>query len=83
MLDDGTSVKINMNRAALSSDRVLCIVDPSTKSIFIWQGRAAGVRRRFVGAQTASSLRKEQGLDFKVQAVQEGEEPDSLLNVLP
>lgn len=82
MLDDGTSVKVDVGRTTLASNKVLCIIDTAMKLIYIWHGREAGVRKRFVGAQTASTLRAEQGGNYKVQAIDEGEEPATFLNSL-
>ncbi len=82
MRDDGTSFKIELTRKALSPEKVLCIVDSDSRSIYIWQGQKADTRKRFVGAHTASRLRNEQGPHFKVQPVDEGHEPPSLLRLL-
>jgi len=82
MRDDGTSHTVDLTQESLQPDKVYCIVDAQSKSIYIWQGRNAGVRKRFVGAHTASRLRAEQGLHYKVQAVDQGNEPPSLLELL-
>mgnify|MGYP000486374647 CR=1 FL=1 len=82
MRDDGTAKRIELCQDALKSDSVLCIVDTQNRAIYIWQGHDAGVRKRFVGAHTATRLRNEQGRHFKVRPVEQGDEPPALLKLL-
>ena len=80
MQDDGTSIEVCVNRNNLTSDRVLCVVDDEGKNVFLWLGKEAPVRKRFVGAQTASKLRTEQGTGFRVRSLDEGHEPPQFFN---
>ena len=80
MQDDGTSIEVCVNRNNLSSDRVLCVIDDEGKNVFLWLGKDAHVRKRFVGARTASKLRQEQGTGFRVRSLDEGDEPDQFFN---
>jgi hypothetical protein len=73
--DDGTSIEVEVTRDSLESDNVYCIMDDASKSIFIWKGRRSGVRKKFIGAQTANRMRSEYGTGFKVHSLDEGEEP--------
>ena len=82
MEDDGTSSEIHLSQNGLESDRVYCIVDDTTKSIYLWLGKNAGVRKRFIGAQWASKIRTEYGFNFRVQSLDEGEESPSFLTAL-
>lgn len=82
MKNDGTSLPVDLTPDRLESDKVYCIVDEKNRSIYIWQGRNACVRQRFVGARVATRLRVEQGLHFKVKAVEQGNEPDSFMSLL-
>lgn len=82
MNDDGTSVEVCINKNNLSSDSVLCVVDDEGKNVFLWLGKNAHVRKRFVGARTASKLRDEQGTGFRVRSLDEGHEPDQFFNSL-
>ncbi|NWF96060.1 MAG: hypothetical protein HXY34_07930 [Candidatus Thorarchaeota archaeon] len=82
VFDDGTTEKVDVTKASLDSTKVFCIVDSTNKSIYIWQGRNADVRRRFVGAQVATNLRSEHGLHYRVRAEIEGEETSGFLNSL-
>ena len=80
IFDDGTTSKIEVTKKILTSDRVICLVDDETKNIYIWKGRNAGVRKKFIGAYTANGLRSETGFNFRVQSLDEGEEPESFIN---
>lgn len=82
MNDDGTSVEICVNRNNLSSEQVLCIIDDEGKNVFLWLGKEAHVRKRFVGARTASKIRDEQGTGFRVRSLDEGDEPAQFFNSL-
>ena len=82
ILEDGTNTEVCMKREALDSAKVYCVVDHSTKNIFIWLGQNANVRLRFVGAQTASNVRSEIGAHYKVLSIDEGSEPNSFFQVL-
>ena len=82
MEDDGTSHEIDITKNKLESDRVYCIVDCTSKNIYLWLGKNAGVRKRFIGAQYASKIRVEYGFNFSVKSLDEGEEPSNFLTVL-
>ncbi|TFG33925.1 hypothetical protein EU527_05955 [Candidatus Thorarchaeota archaeon] len=82
MQDDGTSKSVCLNKNTLVSDRVFCVVDNEGKNVFLWLGKEAPVRKRFVGAQTASKLRDEQGTGFRVRSLDEGSEPPQFFNSL-
>lgn len=82
MQEDGTSVEVCVSRNSLPSDSVLCIIDDEGKNVFLWLGKDANVRKRFVGAQTASQLRTEQGTGFRVRSLDQGDESDQFFNSL-
>ena len=82
MFEDGTSCETEVTKDVLTSDKVFCIVDDTTQSIYLWKGKDCGVRKRFVGAREASNLRSEYGFKFRVKPLDEGEEPPSFLNSL-
>jgi len=73
--DDGTSIEVEVTKDSLESENVYCIIDDVSRSIFIWKGRRSGVRKKFIGAQTANRMRSEYGTTFKVHSLDEGEEP--------
>lgn len=82
MQDDGTTIEVNVTRETLQSESVYCLVDESTKSIWLWIGKIAGVRRRFVGARTANKMRNDLGTGFRVKSLDEGEESPHFFSAL-
>jgi hypothetical protein len=77
MQEDGTTLSVNINRESLLPDRVFCIVDMTNKNVYIWLGKEANVRKRFVGSMTASKIRGELSTGFRVRSLDQGDEtPD-------
>ncbi|MBD3160401.1 MAG: hypothetical protein GF309_16595 [Candidatus Lokiarchaeota archaeon] len=73
--EDGTLQEQEITKDSLDSGEVFCVVDGETKSIFLWKGSQAGIRRKFIGARVATNLRSEYGFHFSVRPLDEGEEP--------
>ncbi len=76
--DDGELKAIEVSSYEdLSEDQVYLLVDYNKKQIFIWKGRNAPVRRKFISARAAQSMRNELGLTYKVISVEQGNETKS------
>ncbi|TFG31763.1 hypothetical protein EU528_05340 [Candidatus Thorarchaeota archaeon] len=82
VLEDGTLNEVELSKDDLVSTIVVCVVDDETKSIYLWKGSQAGVRRKFIGARVATNLRTEYGFHFKVRPLDEGEEPPTFFTAL-
>jgi hypothetical protein len=82
VMEDGTLNEVELTKDDLDSTRVVCIVDDETKSIYLWKGSQAGVRRKFIGARVATNLRTEYGFQFKVRPLDEGEEEPTFFTAL-
>ncbi|MHA2179589.1 MAG: hypothetical protein ACXAAK_14705 [Candidatus Thorarchaeota archaeon] len=82
VLEDGTLNEVELSKDDLESTKVVCVVDDETKSIYLWKGTQAGVRRKFIGARVATNLRTEYGFHFKVRPLDEGEEPPTFFTAL-
>ncbi|MHA1908551.1 MAG: hypothetical protein ACW98Y_14715 [Candidatus Thorarchaeota archaeon] len=80
--EDGTLQEIEMSKDDLDSTKVICIVDDATKSIYLWKGSQAGIRKKFIGARVATNLRTEYGFHMKVRPLDEGEEPPTFFTAL-
>jgi hypothetical protein len=80
--EDGTLQEVELSKDGLDSTKVVCVVDDETKSIYLWKGSRADIRRKFVGARVATNLRTEYGFNFKVRPVEEGEEPPTFFTAL-
>ena len=50
-------------------------VDPVNKQVWIWHGKNASIRKKFIAAQKAPEIRNNYGVDFKITAIDEGNEP--------
>ena len=81
-MEDGTLTEVEASKEYLNSTIVVCVVDDETKSIYLWKGSQAGVRRKFIGARVATNLRTEYGFNFKVRPIDEGEEPPTFFTAL-
>ncbi len=82
VMEDGTLTEVELTKDKLTSTIVVCVVDDETKSIYLWKGSQAGVRRKFIGARVATNLRTEYGFHFKVRPLDEGEEPPTFFSAL-
>ena len=82
VLEDGTLNEVEITKDDLETTKVVCIVDDETKSIYLWKGTQAGIRRKFIGARVATNLRTEYGFNFKVRPLDEGEEPPTFFTAL-
>jgi hypothetical protein len=80
--EDGTLQEVPLSKDDLDSTKVVCVVDDETKSIYLWKGTQAGIRKKFIGARVATNLRTEYGFHFKVRPVEEGEEPPTFFTAL-
>lgn len=69
-------------KAELRTDRVLIVVDDDEKKIWLWKGANASVRKKFIAARQAQSVRGQRGLVYRVVPTDEGEERDDLLAAL-
>jgi hypothetical protein len=82
MQEDGTTLSVNINRESLLPDRVFCVIDNTNKNVYIWLGKEANVRKRFVGAQVAGRIRGELSTGFRVRSLDQGDEPVDFFNSL-
>ena len=80
--EDGTLQEVELSKEDLDTTKVVCVVDDETKSIYLWKGSQAGIRRKFIGARVATNLRTEYGFHFKVRPLDEGEEPPTFFTAL-
>lgn len=54
---------------------IYVIVDPVNKGVWIWHGENASIRKKFIAAKKAPEIRNNYGVDFKITAIDEGNEP--------
>ncbi|MFX0096263.1 MAG: hypothetical protein ACFE7E_00715 [Candidatus Hodarchaeota archaeon] len=64
----------------LVSDKVLILIDDDLKKIWIWKGKSAPVRQKFISARVANQIRQERGLTYKTLSIDEGDESQEFLD---
>ena len=66
----------------LNSSSIIIIVDPLDNVIWIWEGKKAGIRKKFIATQSAPKIRDSYGIDFKIMTVDEGDEPPEFKEIV-
>jgi len=59
----------------IDSFSIYIVVDSTNKEVWIWHGENASIRKKFIAAQKAPEIRNNYGVDFKITAIDEGNEP--------
>jgi hypothetical protein len=81
LVEDGTRLSVEVRKESLQPTKVFCIVDNSAHSVYLWKGSQSGMRKQLAGALAATEIRLECGERFRVQAIDEGEEPLGFLGL--
>lgn len=68
-------------KEALLTDSVLLIIVDELKTIYLWKGKQSSVAKKFIGARLSQAVRGERGLLYKVEPVDEEEEPQELVDL--
>ncbi|MHA1847141.1 MAG: hypothetical protein ACTSYS_08795 [Promethearchaeota archaeon] len=82
ILDSGETEEINTDQKIadiLNSTECYLIFDEDAKIIWLWKGKKARIRSKFIAAKKSQELRGQVGLMNKVISIDEGDEPDSFL----
>ncbi len=87
VLDDGSCIPVKIDLQTFQekySDRVIIFIIEELKRVFIWIGRNASVRQKFISSRVAQQLRMELGLGltFKVKNVEQGMESREFIDAL-
>lgn len=56
------------------SNLILIIVNHVDKIIWLWHGKDATIRTKFIATQEAPKIRDKHGIDYKILAIDEGNE---------
>lgn len=67
-IEDGPMYKI------LKPDSIFLFLDEENKQIWLWHGRHAEIRKKFIATQSAPKIRDQYGIDYKITAVDDGKE---------
>jgi hypothetical protein len=66
----------------LNSEMVVLLVIDDQKMIYLWKGVNAKVRRKFIAARVSQDLRGQKGLNFRVESIDQGDEPNGFIQVV-
>ena len=66
----------------LNSNSIYCFIDSDNKIVWIWHGKSANVRMKFIAAQIAPIIRDKYGIDFKITGIDEDDEPMDFKNFI-
>lgn len=80
--DDGTESQVELSFSQYDTAEVYIVVDETKRIIYIWKGSSAPVRKKFISARTASKIRQQYGLTFKVDSIDQDEEPAGFLELM-
>jgi len=72
--EHGESIPVTPSKDILKPTSVIIVVDPDSKTIWLWKGSEAVVRKKFIGARVATKLRSEYGFNYTVKPTDEGDE---------
>ena len=67
---------------AFNSSSIFIIVDPINRTVWIYHGEKVSIRKKFIAAQKAPNMRDMYGVDFKIVAVDEGNEPSEFKEIV-
>jgi len=67
-------------RETLSPSESYILSSDETKTIWLWKGSMTSVRSKFIGATKSQEVRGQVGMHYKVVPVDEGAEPQELLD---
>ncbi len=72
--DDGDLNPVTITKLSdLSEDNVFIIADENSRKIFIWKGEKAPVRRKFMSAKAAQTMRQEKyGMVYRIESLDPG-----------
>ena len=65
----------------LYHDLVLLFVYPKSKIIWIWEGKGATTRMKFLAAQIAPQIRDKYAIDYTINSIDDGDEPPEFKNL--
>lgn len=69
-------------REFLNSNLIYIIVNRYNKAIWIWHGSNTNIRMKFIATQEAPKIRDKYGSDFKIMAIDEGDESSEFKEII-
>lgn len=81
----GSEEFVEMNiptNESLINENVYLLVNEASKKLYIWLGDKSPARVKFMASRQAQTIRREKGLTFRVQAIDQGYETEEFKNSL-
>ena len=66
----------------LDDDFILLFVDPEHYRVWLWHGYNTTTRTKFIAAKIVPSIRDKNGIEFKITAIDQDNEPHAFLGML-
>lgn len=80
--NDGNWDPIAFSRKKLKQKEVIILVNDERKELWIWIGKKADVRNRFISSTAAVEIRRLYGLTLRVRSADQGSEPPDFWNCI-
>lgn len=58
----------------LNPTSIFLFIDHGNKKVWIWNGRHAGIRKKFIATQAVSNVRDNYAVDYQITAIDDGSE---------
>jgi hypothetical protein len=68
--------------APLHDDQVYILINDASRKVFLWLGSRASVKAKFLGAVAANTIQRQKGMVYRVESVEQQEEPAAFLKSL-
>ena len=69
-------------RELLNSNLIYIVLNRYNKEIMIWHGSNTNIRMKFIATQEAPKIRDKYGIDFRISAVDEGDESSEFKKIV-
>jgi hypothetical protein len=79
---DGHWDPVAFSKRKLKAKEVFIVVDDASRKIWIWLGKDASVKTRFISSTAATEIRRHYGLTYRVNTADQGQEPQNFLDCI-
>lgn len=66
----------------LHDDQVYILINNASRKVFLWLGSRASVKSKFLGAVAANTIQRQTGMVYRVESIDQQEEPITFLKSL-
>ena len=79
---DGHWDPVAFSKRKLKAKEAFIIVDDERREIWIWLGKEATVKTRFITSTAATEIRRHYGLTYRVKTADQSDEPQNFLDCI-